>query len=159
VVWFSGSQAWEWKISSKGNMVLLTKGGSLLSLWIKMDIVALADFAATTYLRRENNQEIREMVYGWTSFAIVFSCRSSRVLKRIQNFDQNGSNYRWKTENNFSREESEARLSQAIMLLKALTWLETNTEVNYLLISFLYHWFHGFHVFSGVIINIIFSMC
>jgi hypothetical protein len=29
-----------------------------------MDIVALADFAATTYLRRENNQEIREMVYG-----------------------------------------------------------------------------------------------
>jgi hypothetical protein len=34
-----------------------------------------------------------------------------------------------------------------------------NTVVSYLLISFLYHRFHGFHVFSGVIINIIiFSM-
>jgi cytochrome c oxidase subunit 3 len=30
-----------------------------------------------------------------------------------------------------------------------------NTVVSYLLISFLYHRFHGFHVLSGVIINII----
>jgi cytochrome c oxidase subunit 3 len=30
-----------------------------------------------------------------------------------------------------------------------------NTVVSYLLISFLYHRIHGFHVLSGVIINII----
>jgi hypothetical protein len=39
-------------------------------------------------------------------------------------------------ENNFSRAESEARLSQD-MLLKVLTWLETNTEVNYLFLFFI----------------------
>jgi cytochrome c oxidase subunit 3 len=44
---FVGSQAWNGKTLSKEYGAIETKGGSLLSLLIKMVIVLLADFAAT----------------------------------------------------------------------------------------------------------------
>jgi cytochrome c oxidase subunit 3 len=46
-------------------------------------------------------------------------------------------------------------LSDARYVVEGANLREMNTVVSYLLISFLYHRFHGFHVLSGVIINII----
>jgi cytochrome c oxidase subunit 3 len=45
-------------------------------------------------------------------------------------------------------------LSDARYVVEGANLREMNTVVSYLLISFLYR-FHGFHVLSGVIINII----
>jgi hypothetical protein len=52
----------------------------------------------------------------------VFSWKFKRVLKRIQNFDQNGSNYQRQKKTILSREESVARLSQAHYVVEGKTW-------------------------------------
>ena len=55
-----------------------------------------------------------------------------------------------------SREESEKRLSQAVLVVEGAN-LERNEYGNKLFADFFFFitGFHGFHVFSGVIINII----
>jgi cytochrome c oxidase subunit 3 len=81
-----GSQAWEWKTSSKGNTVLLKQRRKFTQFVDKEgNRVALAEFATTLPEERTTN---KKKVNGlWMNQCLRIQLRKfKRVLKRIQNF-------------------------------------------------------------------------
>jgi cytochrome c oxidase subunit 3 len=157
---FVGSQAWEWKNFIKGEYgAIETKGGSLLQFVDKDGHrVALADFSAT--LPEEREQLTRNKGKWFMSEAALPSYSVAEVqagfkahpdlLIRTEVITKE------KQKTILSREESELRLSQASYVVEGAN-LTRNEYGSKLFADFFFFitGFHGFHVFSGVIINII----
>lgn len=157
---FVGSQAWEWKNFIKGEYgAVETKGGSLLQFVDKEGHrVALADFAVT--LPEEREQLTRSKAKWFMSEPTLPSYSIAEVqagfkahpdlLVRTEVVTKE------KQKTVLSRKESELRLSQASLVVEGAN-LTRNEYGSKLFADFFFFitGFHGFHVFSGVIINII----
>jgi cytochrome c oxidase subunit 3 len=157
---FVGSQAWEWKNFIKGEYgAIETKGGSLLQFVDKEgNRVALAEFATT--LPEEREQLTRNKgkwfmdepslpSYSVAEVQAGFKAHPE-LLIRTEVITKD------KKKTILSREESVARLSQAHYVVEGAN-LVRNEYGSKLFADFFFFitGFHGFHVFSGVIINII----
>ena len=157
---FVGSQAWEWKNFIKGEYgAIETKGGSLLQFVDKDGKrLALADFAAT--LPEEREQLTRNKGKWFMDEAALPSYSVAEVqagfkahpevLVRTEVINDK------KQKTILSREESELRLAQASLVVEGAN-LTRNEYGSKLFADFFFFitGFHGFHVFSGVVINII----
>ncbi len=157
---FVGSQAWEWKNFIKGEYgAIETKGGSLLQFVDKDGKrLALADFAAT--LPEEREQLTRNKGRWFMDEAALPSYSVAEVqagfkahpevLVRTEVINDK------KQKTILSREESELRLAQASLVVEGAN-LTRNEYGSKLFADFFFFitGFHGFHVFSGVVINII----
>jgi cytochrome c oxidase subunit 3 len=157
---FVGSQAWEWKNFIKGEYgAIETKGGSLLQFVDKDGHrVALADFAAT--LPEEREQLTRNKAKWFMSEPTLPSYSVAEVqagfeahpdlLIRTETITEK------KQKTVLSREESIARLKDAAFVVEGANLIR-NEYGNKLFADFFFFitGFHGFHVFSGVVINII----
>lgn len=161
---FLGSQAWEWKNFIKGEYgAIETKGGSILQFVQKQEDgtfkrVALADFAATLPEAREQldrndgvwfmneatlpTYSVNEVVEGFKS--------DESILVRSEYLNAE------KHKTVLSREESLKRLAEAKYVVEGAN-LVRNEYGHKLFANFFFFitGFHGFHVFTGVLINII----
>lgn len=157
---FVGSQAWEWKNFIKGEYgAIETKGGSLLQFVDKDGKrVALADFAAhlpkdrEQLTRNEGTWFMEEAALPSYSVAEVqagFKANPDLLIRTEVITDK-------KQKTILSRAESEERLTQAALVVEGANLIR-NEYGNKLFADFFFFitGFHGFHVFSGVIINII----
>ena len=157
---FVGSQAWEWKNFIKGEYgAIETTGGSLLQFVDKEGHrVALADFAVTLPEEREQltknkgkwfMEEAALPTYSVAEVQAGFKAHPD-LLIRTEVIDAN------KKKTILSREDSEKRLTQASLVVEGAN-LTRNEYGSKLFADFFFFitGFHGFHVFSGVVINII----
>ncbi|WP_367772152.1 cytochrome c oxidase subunit 3 [Flavobacterium sp. WC2421] len=174
---FVGSQAWEWKNFIKGEYgAIETKGGSLLQFVDKEGHrVALADFAATLNEGRERltgnkgDWFISEPALPSYSVAEVqagFKAHPDLLIRTevIYEGDEaiakdpkiNHELTKIKHKTILTRQESELRLAQATYVVEGAN-LTRNEYGSKLFADFFFFitGFHGFHVFSGIIINII----
>jgi len=157
---FVGSQAWEWKNFIKGEYgAVETKGGSLLQFVDKEGKrVALAEFAATLPSEREQLTRnkgdwfVEEAALPTYTVAEVQAGFKSHpdLLVRTETINAE------KQKTILSREESELRLTQASLVVEGAN-LTRNEYGSKLFADFFFFitGFHGFHVFSGVVINCI----
>ncbi len=157
---FVGSQAWEWKNFIKGEYgAIETKGGSLLQFVDKEGHrVALADFASTLPEEREQLTRdkgrwfMKEAALPSYSVAEVQAGFKSHpdILIRTEVINDK------KQKTVLSRKESESRLENAKYVVEGAN-LERNEYGSKLFADFFFFitGFHGFHVISGIIINII----
>lgn len=161
---FLGSQAWEWKNFIKGEYgAVETKGGSILQFVQKQEDgtfkrVALADFAATLPEAREqlnrNNgmwfmSEASLPTYSVNEVVEGFKADES-ILVRSEYLNAE------KHKTVLSRAESLKRLEEAKYVVEGAN-LVRNEYGHKLFANFFFFitGFHGFHVFTGVLINII----
>jgi cytochrome c oxidase subunit 3 len=157
---FVGSQAWEWKNFIKGEYgAIETTGGSLLQFVDKEGHrVALADFAATLPEERVQHTSSKGAWFVSESALPTYSVAEVQagfkahpdLLIRTEVITKD------KKKTVLSREESVLRLSQAAYVVEGAN-LVRNEYGSKLFADFFFFitGFHGFHVFSGVIINII----
>jgi cytochrome c oxidase subunit 3 len=157
---FVGSQAWEWKNFIKGEYgAIETKGGSLLQFVDKDGKrVAIAEFASNMPVEREQltrdkgkwfMEEATLPTYTVEQVQAGFKAHPD-VLIRTEVINAQ------KQKTILSRKESESRLTQAAFVVEGAN-LTRNEYGSKLFADFFFFitGFHGFHVFSGVIINII----
>jgi cytochrome c oxidase subunit 3 len=157
---FVGSQAWEWKNFIKGEYgAIETKGGSLLQFVDKDGKrVALADFAATLPEVREQltrnkakwfMEEGALPSYSVAEVQAGFKAHPDLLIRTEMVTAE-------KQKTILSRADSELRLSQASLVVEGAN-LTRNEYGSKLFADFFFFitGFHGFHVLSGVIINII----
>lgn len=159
---FLGSQAWEWKNFIKGEYgAVETRGGSILQFVDKEGKrVALADFAAN--LPEEREQLTRDKGF-W--FEKESSISEHSVAEVIAGFKANPNllirteviNKETKHKTTLSREESLKKLEQDAVLVVEGANLKHNEYGHKLFADFFFFitGFHGFHVFSGVILNVL----
>ena len=158
---FVGSQAWEWNTFIKGSYgALETKGGKVLQ-FVKEDgkRVALGDFALPLYSERttqDNNEGIwflSEKELPSVTLAEVKKgfLADESLLIRTQYLDKNGE------PTVLNRTESLAKLNNDVKGIIEGANLKHNEYGTPLFADFFFFitGFHGFHVFSGVIFNII----
>ncbi|MEM7185738.1 MAG: cytochrome c oxidase subunit 3 [Bacteroidota bacterium] len=159
---FVGSQAWEWATFIKGDYgAVETKGGKIIQfLDTEGERVALADFAANIPTDRATNERNTGVWYDTepetlTSFTLeevtAGFLANDNLLIRTQYLDENG------LPTVLSREESVDKLVNDGRLVVEGANLIRNEYGHPLFANFFFFitGFHGFHVFSGVIINII----
>ncbi len=158
---FVGSQAWEWATFIKGDYgALETKAGRILQ-FVDAETgkrVALADF--TTELPEErvkhmSNEGIWFQSEGYkTSFSlneVVEGFKANpNILIRTEQLNDEGE----KTV--LDRAQSLAQINNAVQVVEGANLIH-NEYGNRLFADFFFFitGFHGFHVFSGVVINII----
>ena len=156
---FLGSQAWEWKNFIKGEFgAVETKGGSILQFVNKEgERVALADFAAHL---SEEREQLTPSKATW--FMSEGSLPSYSVNEVIEGF-KNNPDLLVRTEQIvdkkkviLSREESIKRLATAHYVVEGANLIR-NEYGQKLFANFFFFitGFHGFHVFTGVLINCI----
>ena len=157
---FVGSQAWEWKNFIKGEYgAVETTGGSLLQFVDKEGHrVALADFAAKLPVEREQLSRDKAKWFMSESAIPTYTVAEVQagfkahpdVLVRIETLNKD------KEKIVLSREESLVRLDQAKIGIEGAN-LTHNEYGSKLFADFFFFitGFHGFHVFSGIVINII----
>ncbi|ALM48773.1 cytochrome oxidase subunit III [Flavobacterium psychrophilum] len=160
---FLGSQAWEWKNFIKGEFgAVETKGGAILQFVRagengKYERVALAEFAAhlpTTRVDKvrsngiwfEENAalptySVEEIQEGLKAHPEVL-VRTEKIVKKHKEV--------------LTREQSLARIADAVYVVEGAN-LVRNEYGHKLFANFFFFitGFHGFHVFSGVMINIL----
>jgi cytochrome c oxidase subunit III len=174
---FVGSQAWEWKNFIKGEYgAIETKGGSLLQFVDKTGKrVALADFAASLPEDRELLTRSKGRWFMEESSLSTYSVAEVQagfkanpdILIRIESISAGDDAIKKDTKVNqlltakkkkivLTRAESESRLANAAIVVEGAN-LTRNEYGSKLFADFFFFitGFHGFHVFSGVIINII----
>ena len=158
---FVGSQAWEWATFIKGDFgALETKGGRVLQ-FVKADTgerAALADFVTELpedRVKHMSNQGVWYMQEGYkTSFSlneVVAGFKANPgILIRTETINENGE------KTLLNREQSLNRLNDAVRVVEGAN-LVRNEYGSRLFADFFFFitGFHGFHVFSGVVINII----
>ena len=161
---FLGSQAWEWKNFIKGEYgAVETKGGSILQFVQKQadgtyKRVALADFSATLPEARTQHEssngvwfmdEATLPTYSVNEVVAGFKADES-ILVRSEFLNAE------KHKTVLSREESLKRLADAKYVVEGAN-LVRNEYGHKLFANFFFFitGFHGFHVFTGVLINII----
>jgi cytochrome c oxidase subunit III len=174
---FVGSQAWEWKNFIKGEYgAVETKGGSLLQFVDKEGKqVPLAEFATVLPEEREQLERnkgkwfmeesslptysVAEVQAGFKAHPEL-SIRTEVIYKDdvVSEKDTkiNHDLTKVKKKTILTRAESEKRLAQASIVVEGAN-LVRNEYGSKLFADFFFFitGFHGFHVFSGVIINII----
>jgi len=158
---FVGSQAWEWATFIKGDYgALETKGGRILQ-FVHADTgkrAALADFAETIPDERlvhgkqngvwyydegyTTSHNVNEVIQGFKA--------NSNILVRTETINEEGE----KTV--LDRSQSLAKLGDAVQVVEGANLIH-NEYGSRLFADFFFFitGFHGFHVFSGVVINII----
>ena len=158
---FVGSQAWEWNTFIKGSYgAVETKGGKVLQ-FVKEDgkRVALGDFAVPIHTER-NTQYSNEGIWFLSekelpsvTLAEVAKgfLKDESLLIRTQYLDENGERIV------LTRAESVAKLNNDGKGIVEGANLKHNEYGTPLFADFFFFitGFHGFHVFSGVIFNII----
>ena len=174
---FVGSQAWEWKNFIHGEYgAIETKGGSLLQFVDKTGKhIKLEDFAATLPEEREQltrdkgrwfmeepvlpTYSVAEVQAGFKAHPDVLVrteviYEDDAVSKADPKIDHSLNKIRHKTI--LTRAESELRLANAHLVVEGAN-LKRNEYGSKLFADFFFFitGFHGFHVFSGVIINCI----
>jgi cytochrome c oxidase subunit 3 len=174
---FVGSQAWEWKNFISGEYgAVETKGGSILQFVnSKGERVKLEDLADTS-VHNEREQLTRSRA-GWfmeegslPSYSVEQVQAGFKehkdLLVRIETiYDNNTKNSvpgvnptlnKEKHKIILTRAESEKRLADATLVVEGAN-LQRNEYGSKLFADFFFFitGFHGFHVFSGVVINII----
>ena len=158
---FVGSQAWEWNTFIKGSYgAVETKGGKVLQ-FVKEDgkRVALGDFAVPIHTERttqDSNEGIwflSEKELSSVTLAEVTKgfLTDESLLIRTQYLDENGERIV------LNRAESVAKLNNDGIGIVEGANLKHNEYGTPLFADFFFFitGFHGFHVFSGVIFNII----
>lgn len=159
---FVGSQAWEWATFIKGDYgAVETKGGKILQ-FLDGDTgerVALADFAATLHSERAQHSSSEGVWYMSEKALPTYTIEEVKagfeahpnLLIRTQTLTASGE----KTV--LSREESLLRLTRDGVGIVEGANLRHNEYGTPLFADFFFFitGFHGFHVFSGVIINLI----
>ncbi len=159
---FVGSQAWEWATFIKGDFgAIETKGGRILQFvdGDTGDRVALADFSKIIADEREQltrseglwfmkegslpTYTVNEVVEGFKA--------NTNLLVRVDNKDENGKKII------LSREDSLKKLTEGASQVVEGANLIHNEYGSRLFADFFFFitGFHGFHVLSGVVINII----
>lgn len=158
---FVGSQAWEWKNFIKGEYgAVETVGGSLLQFVDKDGKrVALADFVVKLpeqreALTRSKSTWFMEDAQTLPTYTVAevqagFKAHPEILIRTEKLTDK-------KKKTILSREESEKHLASAKYVVEGANLIR-NEYGNKLFADFFFFitGFHGFHVFSGVIINII----
>jgi cytochrome c oxidase subunit 3 len=158
---FVGSQAWEWKNFIKGEYgAVETVGGSLLQFVDKDGKrVALEDFAVKLPEQREALTRSKSTwfmqdaetlpTYSVAEIQAGFKAHPELLVRTEQLTEK-------KQKTILTRAESEAHLSQAKYVVEGAN-LTRNEYGSKLFADFFFFitGFHGFHVLSGVIINII----
>ncbi|MDX1469875.1 MAG: cytochrome c oxidase subunit 3, partial [Flavobacteriaceae bacterium] len=165
---FVGSQAWEWATFIKGDYgAVQTKGGNILQFgqYVTEDgeevfkRVALADFVTASPTVREPHERDNGLWFvdegtlpAYTVVDVVNGLEANEnILVRTQLLTEEGE----KTV--LSRDESLKQLSDNGALVVEGANLIRNEYGTSLFADFFFFitGFHGFHVFSGVVINII----
>ncbi len=159
---FVGSQAWEWATFIRGDYgAVETKGGRILQ-FVKADNpeerAALADFAVTIPDERVAHEKKNGVWYYEEGTLTTYSLNevvegfkaNPEILIRTETINEEGK----KTV--LSREESLAKLGQATQVVEGANLIH-NEYGSRLFADFFFFitGFHGFHVFSGVVINLI----
>ncbi len=159
---FVGSQAWEWATFIKGDYgAVETKGGKILQfLDTEGKRVAIADFAAhipTERIAHESQDGIWYDSEAETMTSFSFEevktgfLANDNILIRTQYLDESGKQMV------LSREESVTKLVSDGRLVVEGANLKRNEYGHPLFADFFFFitGFHGFHVLTGVLINII----
>ena len=159
---FVGSQAWEWATFIKGDYgAVKTKGGNILQF---LDAntskrIAVSDFAFEFVNERKQQQEYNGIWYQNESSLPLFSIdeviagmeASPNILIRTQLLNDKGH------KTILSREESlEILKRNGVSVVNGANLIENEYGVP-LFANFFFFitGFHGFHVFSGIVLNII----
>ncbi len=159
---FVGSQAWEWATFIKGDYgAIETRSGKILQFVDADDHkkrVAIGDIANPMAKEREQHQskdgiwymkesplpsyEVKEVVSGFME--------NPNVLVRIEDINEKGEKIV------LDRAASEAALKSGVEVVEGANLIH-NEYGNRLFADFFFFitGFHGFHVFSGVVINIV----
>ena len=158
---FVGSQAWEWKTFIKGDYGAVETNGGRILQFVDTDgnRVALGEIAAES-TQREAHTRSNGIWYETDSETLstytlddikAGFAANDNLLIRTQYLDENGE----KTV--LSREESLTKLDNDGKLIVEGANLIRNEYGSPLFADFFFFitGFHGFHVFSGVVINII----
>ncbi len=174
---FVGSQAWEWKNFIKGEYgAIETKGGSLLQFVDnKGERVKMEDFVKKLPSEREqlNANDGKWFMSGdaLTTYSVAdvqasFKANPNLLLRTEVLYKDNADSKKDKTINHelsenkkktvLTRAHSEEMLANAAYVVEGAN-LKHNEYGSKLFADFFFFitGFHGFHVFSGVIINII----
>ncbi len=158
---FVGSQAWEWKNFIKGEYgALETKGGQILQ-FVDMQTgkrAAIQEFALPVATERTNHESSNGIWYVDEKSLTTVSVdevkkgflADEQLTIRTQKLNEKGQ----KTV--LSREEALTKLDEAVGVVEGAN-LYHNEYGNPLFADFFFFitGFHGFHVFSGVVINVI----
>ncbi|MDX1461635.1 MAG: cytochrome c oxidase subunit 3 [Marinirhabdus sp.] len=158
---FVGSQAWEWATFIKGDYgAVETKGGKIIQfLNTEGERVAIADFAINIPGAREVHEEKNGIWYEAEETQTTFSFEevkagflaNDNLLVRTQYYDENGE------PTVLSREASIDKIVNDGRIVVEGANLKHNEYGHPLFADFFFFitGFHGFHVFTGVLINII----
>ena len=158
---FVGSQAWEWKNFIKGEYgALETRGGQILQ-FVNSDNgkrASIRDFSKSIPTERSTHVKNKGIWFFSESSLPTVSLlevkegfkSNSNLLIRTEYLDDNGQKIV------LSREESLNIIEQAQIVVEGANLIR-NEYGNRLFANFFFFitGFHGFHVFSGVVINII----
>jgi cytochrome c oxidase subunit 3 len=159
---FVGSQAWEWATFIKGDYAAVkTKGGNILQFLDgeTKKRIAVSDFAFVFVNDREQQQEYNGIWYQSESSLPSFSIdeviagmeASPNILIRTQLLNEKGH------KTILSREQSlDILKNTGISVVNGANLIENEYGVP-LFANFFFFitGFHGFHVFSGIVLNII----
>ncbi|MEL6917828.1 MAG: cytochrome c oxidase subunit 3 [Bacteroidota bacterium] len=158
---FVGSQAWEWATFISGDYgALETKGGRILQ-FVKADTgerAALADFAKTLPEERVTHERKNGVWYYDEGYMPTFSLNEVKegfrtnpnILIRTETINEEGE------KTLLTREESLKKINSAVQVVEGANLIH-NEYGSRLFADFFFFitGFHGFHVFSGVLINLI----
>ena len=158
---FLGSQAWEWKNFINGQYgAVETKGGQILQ-FVNADTgkrVNLGSFAASIPTDRAQHESKNGVWYVTESTLPTYSLEevktgflaNDQLLIKTQQNDENGHKIV------LSREDSVHKISQAVHVVEGANLIR-NEYGSPLFGNFFFFitGFHGFHVFTGVLINLI----
>ncbi|MGB5273164.1 MAG: cytochrome c oxidase subunit 3 [Flavobacteriaceae bacterium] len=158
---FVGSQAWEWATFIRGDYgAVETQGGRILQ-FVKADSgerAALADFAKTIPSERERNERNDGLWFQQEGFLPSYSLTevaeglkaNPNIVIRTEAINEEGH----KTV--LTREASLEKIQEARLVVEGANLIH-NEYGSRLFADFFFFitGFHGFHVFSGVMINII----
>ena len=159
---FVGSQAWEWATFIKGDYgAVKTKGGNILQFLDSetKKRIAVSDFAFEFVNDREQQQKFNGIWYQSESSLPSFSIdeviagmeASPNILIRTQLLNEKGH------KTILSREESlDILKNTGVSVVNGANLIENEYGVP-LFANFFFFitGFHGFHVFSGIVLNII----
>ena len=158
---FVGSQAWEWKNFIKGEYGALETRGGMISQFVDSENnkrLALKDFASYNPEYREQHKSSNGLWFQSESALPNYSLEEVKtgfladpsIVVRIEKIDEKGHKII------LNRDQSIEKVMQGVYVVEGANLIR-NEYGNRLFADFFFFitGFHGFHVFSGVIINLI----